>query len=239
MPAIPEPGLVVYGQVLDSATRNPVQASAVALNVQGGGNSANVPARMIVVNRQVFYVARIPFETRAVAGQTFQPTPNSLALTSGQTPYTRSATCDQQAAAFVNPAAANFTFGASSGPGGPGRGRVERLDLLVEGKAPTLYDSDGDGVPDFAEIESGTNPFDRTDYPLWLSSDIEITGEGLKIKWASKEGKTYTVRRADSLTGSFQVRPGGDAIQSMGIQTFYTDSDAGGPGPYFYWITED
>ncbi len=237
VPGIPEPGLLVYGQILDRDTRTPVAVTSVVLQAQGGGDSVSLPATLIGINGQTFYLVRLPFETRSAGGQTFDATANTLGLATVSRTYSRAATCDGQAATFSDPSKAQFNFGLTD------RGRVERADLLVVGKPPVdRHDSDGDGVPDAVERAYGTNPLDASDYPLWLSSDLELTGAGLVIKWASKAGKSYTVSRATALAepaASFEDRPDGVAIPSEGNQTTYLDKDAFGPGPYFYRIMED
>src|SRR5271157_1938963 len=66
LPAIPEPGLVMYGSVVNTNLYGSSVLAAGAVNwTISGSNSAAVLASTIVgVNGQYFYIARVPFETR-------------------------------------------------------------------------------------------------------------------------------------------------------------------------------
>ena len=84
---IPEPGLLMYGAVANTNGNIPYIGSGIAWTVSAGANSVTIPATVVGVNGQVFYIARMPFETRSIpGGPTFAPTPNTLELTSPAIP---------------------------------------------------------------------------------------------------------------------------------------------------------
>ena len=114
LPGIPEPGLIIYGQVLDRMSGKPVQANTVTFKVTGNDDTVNVAATFVSINGQSFYVAHIPFETRLGGAQTVQKTPNTVVLTTGNTPYTRTATVNGKAAAFKAAGAVTAALNTSS-----------------------------------------------------------------------------------------------------------------------------
>lgn len=106
------------------------------------------------MNGETFYLTRIPFETRQLADRTPLPaTPNTLSVPAVTASYTCNVTVDGQPAEFVDPADATFTFGPAD------IGTVHRVDLRVPDALPDL-DTDGDGMPDAAELLAGTDPHD-------------------------------------------------------------------------------
>ena len=225
---LPEPGLVLYGTVTNANGSMPVVQGNVQWSASGGGSSAAVSSILANVNGQYFYIARIPFETRSVSGGTFTPTPNTLPLTEATTAFARSVTALGTNATIAPPALPTFNFSKAD------RGRIERVDLRVNLAIDPSLDSDGDGVPNWAEQIAGTNPNDPNSV-FRASTDIQpAPGGGLILKWASITGKSYSIHRTTDLGQSFTALSGN--LAATAPQNQYTDSSATGPGPYFYRI---
>ncbi len=230
-PGLPEPGLIVYGRILDRTSLLPVLATNVTFQITGNSEAATVTGKVGSINGQSFYVAHVLFETRSVSGQNFIKTPDTLALTTGNTTYARTAKVDGTAATFQVPATGQFSFGAAL------RGNLERVNLLVTGKPidDPNKDTDGDGVPDVQELAAGTNPNDPNSV-FKASTDLQpAPGGGFVIKWSSVAGKSYAVSRTDVLGQPFTVLSG--SLPATQPENQFTDSTATGPGPFFYRIS--
>lgn len=228
---LPEPGLVMYGRILDQDSQASVPTTVVESRFHGNGESVHLAATLVNVNGQTFYLALVPFETRVVSGETLGRTPNTFALTSGDTTYTRSFTCDGLPASVRTPATDTFTFSAAD------RGRVERVDLEVTRKTPPPpeQDSDLDGMPDAAEVIAGTDPHDPTSV-FQAATDLEpLAGGGFVLKWASVAGKRYAVERTTALTHPWTGLAAD--IAATPPQNRYPDASAHGTPAFFYRIS--
>lgn len=225
---IPEPGLVMYGAVTNVNGGWPLPGVSVQWQVSGGGSVATVSTATANVNGAYFYIAQIPFETRSVSGGNFPAATNTLPLTDAVTTFNRSATAAGTNASIAPPALPAFNFSKAE------RGRVERVDLLVYFTPDAALDSDGDGVPNWAEQIAGTNPFDANSV-FKASTDIQpAPGGGLIIKWSSVAGKIYSIHRTTNLGQSFTTLAAN--VPATAPLNQYTDSTATNAGPYFYRI---
>ncbi|MBM3883609.1 MAG: hypothetical protein FJ387_28540 [Verrucomicrobia bacterium] len=236
---IPEPGLVLYGSVTNTAGGFGLMSVGVLWTAAGAGSSLAVGSTIANVNGQYFYIAQIPFETRAVSGRVFEPRPNTLPLTDTTTQFSRSASVLGTRATLAPPALPVFNFGKGD------RGRVERVDILVHlpsvlpptNSPPANLDTDGDGVPDWAEQLAGANPTDPHSV-FRVSTDIQpIPGGGLIIKWSSVAGKTYSIHRSADLGQLFV--PIATNLRATAPENRFEDPTAVGFGPYFYRISVD
>ncbi len=126
--SIPEPGFIMYGAVLNLGTSS-FTSDTVVWNVSSPSSAIAVSSTTLNVNGQFFYIATVPFETRALAGANIgSATPNTLPLNSTATTYTRLASVNGTNATIVYASSGTtnaFTFGPAD------RGRIERVDLSV------------------------------------------------------------------------------------------------------------
>jgi hypothetical protein len=247
---IPEPGLIIYGNV-SNLLLSAVSNSTLIWTNLSVGEIVIVPATWVVVNGQVFHFAHIPFETRfSGTPQALPATPNTFKLPSSPAAFSRSVALDGQPLQFVLPNQAAYTFGPAD------RGRMDRVDLVFSGSGETFEqwiarfpaippnlrgpndDPDGDGVSNHDEFIAGTDPADRTSvFKLDSTLKPEVSPDsfaGIVIEWSSAPGKHYTIERTTDLQKGFV--PVALRIQATDAHTSFRDSDARGAGPFFYRI---
>ncbi len=90
------------------------------------------------------------------------------------------------------------------------------------GNAADTADPDGDGMTNYQEFISGTDPNDRAN--LLKIENVKVSGSDIVVSFPTASGKTYRVERADVLTGSWTAVQ--DNIAGTG-QTMNV-TDAGG-----------
>ena len=102
--------------------------------------------------------------------------------------------------------------------------------------ATSAMDSDGDGMPDFAEDRAGTDPYDPSSV---LRLNVTQSADGITIVWQSNPSVTYQVWRTEDLKAGYGDTPHAAGIpgRSDSATTEYTDSTVVGNGPFFYRVT--
>jgi hypothetical protein len=144
-PGVPEPGLVIWGSVVNQT--NPAQAitiSSATWSVSDGTKTAaysaasKPPTRIVSLNGQSFYVLEVPFDTRQIGTVTLaDPTTvgiASFALQSASAPtYTLTPTINGALATVrsIDGAPASGGTVPVSGFTAATRGRVIRVDLAI------------------------------------------------------------------------------------------------------------
>lgn len=239
---LPEPPLVVYGQLRDNPANARITAGTLTWTWTpvGGGNPVVVSAAVTNVNDQFSFVLLIPCESELTGANV---STNTLRLASPGVTYVRTNILwNGQPVVLKEPAQGSTTVSPGS------RGRLERIDLGL-GQFPV--DSDGDGLPDWWEAQyplagnpnadtdgdglinsreyiAGTNPQDANSSLEFLTVVEESPGVML-VQWSSVPGKTYTVLRASTLSlNASDYQPVQTGISAQGNVTSYRDTTAGG-----------
>ena len=237
---IPEPGLLMYGAITNTNGNIPFIGSGITWNVSAGTNSVTIPATVVGVNGQVFYVAKVPFETRSLpGGPNFAPTPNTLELTTTSTTYACSATLNGTNAALQSPSI--FTFGPAD------RGRSTRLDLVVNLPRETFAqwsqrifgqvvdpnaDPLGKGMTYYQQYTAGTDPLDPNSVFKFIN--IRPAQSGLILRWSSVANHTYNVLTSSSPNGSYV--PAATNLPATPPVNSFTDTNLLGKTNVFYRI---
>jgi hypothetical protein len=143
--SVPEPGLVMYGIVRNTAGGNARMTNGTLnwiITPAGGGTPIAVAVPIQNINNTFSYKLRVPYES-LVGSSTLSAA--TLPLNAASTAYSRATvTINGVAASLVAPALGTFNFSAAT------RGAIERVDLNV---AIAIVDSDGDGMPDNWELQ--------------------------------------------------------------------------------------
>jgi hypothetical protein len=173
---LPEPGLVMYGAVHNSANANArLTAGTLTWTVSPpSGSPVTVTTALTDISGQYSYALRVPFES-VVGSSTLSP--NALALNSATTSYVRTnvfltVNGTNYPATISAPALGTFTFGSAD------RGRLEEVDLTVT--APGV--NGGTGGPSFTSTPHFVNgQFQMTvsgtigqSYTLLVSTDLVV-----------------------------------------------------------------
>lgn len=252
LPAIPEPGLILYGQVRNvSAGNRMLTYGTLQWTVQplDGSPPITVSVNLTNINDQFSYVARVPFQT-VLPG--FVLSANHLPLQPFSPGYTRAATVivpgSFNPGFILPPASPSFAFSALD------RGRIERVDLQVSVLMTDVSDRDGlddhwerayfgtlshgasddpdgDGMSNGDEQTAGTNPTDAQSRFAFIRMEPEPAG-GMRVTWSSVAGMKYRLERSAELTAGFGVIQSN--IAATDNTTTFVDGTAAESGPHFY-----
>jgi parallel beta-helix repeat protein len=110
---------------------------------------------------------------------------------------------------------------------------AQQYGLATDGSADFL-DSDGDGMNNWQEWVSGTNPTNTLSVLRMLSPATQ--NEGVRVGWQSVPGKTYYVQRGTNLEISPAFQTLGSNVIGEAGTTIYTDTSATNGCPYFYRV---
>jgi hypothetical protein len=240
--ALPQPVAVLYGAVVRGPTKETVIPTTAYWTISGNNESITAQDTTVVtIGSEVFYLTRIPFETRQIAGgPTFPATPDVLELTQTNTTYTRSAVVETGSVprpATLPSGKETFIYGAAR------QGLIERLDLVLAetfvewskrvfgGPVDPAADADGDGRTNYDEFLQGTDPLSGNSLSI-LRSFAPAAGGGFTITWDSVVGRTYTVEWSEGLDAPEwqRVEP---PMAGTGAPLSYTHPAGGGPRQFF------
>lgn len=99
---------------------------------------------------------------------------------------------------------------------------------------PPVVDTDGDGMPDWAEYVAGTDP---TNPSSFLSiTHVSPTPTGPSLTWTSVTNRAYYLQRASRLSNSPNFQTVESNIIGQVEQTTFTDHTGGNANGYFYRV---
>jgi hypothetical protein len=95
-------------------------------------------------------------------------------------------------------------------------------------------DPDGDGMNNWQEWKAGTIPVDPSSFLHIVS--LEVIPSSASIGWASVTTRKYSIERSTNLGASPPFTTIATNIVGQSNTTFFTDTNATGPGPFFYRV---
>jgi len=110
---------------------------------------------------------------------------------------------------------------------------LQQYGLPTDGSAD-FSDPDHDGMDNWQEWICGTDPTMASSALRMLSAAPSYTNAGVTVTWQSVAGVSYCLERARNLTVRFN--PLATNIVGQIGTTTYADTNATGPGPFFYRV---
>jgi hypothetical protein len=171
---IPEPGLILYGQVRNTTASNarPTPGTLTRTITPASGSPVTVTSALTDISGQYSYARRVPFES--VVGSS-KLSPNALQLNCPATSYVRTnvfltVNGTNYPATISAPALGTLTFGSAD------RARLDEVDLTVTAPGVT----GGTGGPSFAST------------PHFINGQFQMTVSGTS-------GQSYTLLTSTDL----------------------------------------
>jgi hypothetical protein len=112
---------------------------------------------------------------------------------------------------------------------------LQQYNLPADGSADHL-DSDGDGLDNWQEWISGTNPTNAASVLKMFAPPATDNSSGISITWQSVSGKTYYLARSSDLSAQPRFSIIKSNIFELNGTTSFTDTNATNSVPYFYRV---
>jgi hypothetical protein len=112
---------------------------------------------------------------------------------------------------------------------------LQQYGLPTDGSADYI-DSDGDGMNNRQEWIAGTDPTKPSSVLRMLVPASATNGPGITVTWQSVSGKTYSLERSTNLRSQPAFSVLQSSIVGQDTNATYTDTNAVGPGPFFYRV---
>jgi hypothetical protein len=229
-PGVPEPGLILWGSVVNATNNLPIQVTSASWSVTDGSNTAvyaqstRPPVQIITLAGSSYYVLEVPFDTRrfgtVVLGDPATEGVNSFELKSSSPPaYTLTPTINGVLASVrsIDGAPASGATVPVSGFSAAVRGRVIRVDLAItpisetyEQWAARIF---GSGHPNAAagadpdgDGMSNAGEYTAGTDPRSSASALRLLGINLSpnqatLGWQSIADKQYILEVASDING--------------------------------------
>jgi hypothetical protein len=247
---IPEPSLVFYGTIRNTALEN-VRVNTGTLSWRfrepGSGWSKVFTTGITNLLDQFCYVLEVPCEQ--VVSSSLST--NALNLSGTAKQFDCSAVwCDGAPAMFADPSQTNLTLSARD------RGRMIRLDLIIATPCEDIDvnglcdswelqylgyigvdpddDPDKDGMSNRDEYRTGTNPLDHESVFQFLTMEY-LGGSQVRVEWRSADGRRYALLRYPSLTSTNYVTVQTGILATTSNMSF-VDTNAPSGGVAFYRV---
>ena len=110
---------------------------------------------------------------------------------------------------------------------------LQQYNLPTDGSADTT-DPDGDGLNNWQEWRSGTDPTNVLSVLRLLAPVTAATN--VTVSWQNVAGVSYFLERATSLSVSPSFTPLATNLSGQPGTTTYTDTNGVGAGPWFYRV---
>jgi hypothetical protein len=116
---------------------------------------------------------------------------------------------------------------STAGDGIPDAWKLRHFNTLNNELSRAMADADGDGVPNWAEYKSGTNPNDAAS-KLQMLARRSLVERAVSVRWPSAIGKHYVVEVSDRLSGGEWTPVATDVVGDGLIQEFKDTDPAAG-----------